>query len=142
MDRLIRSADASLPAVLVVDDEEVVRTLAAEILTQSGLKVFEAADAVQAIARLDEQPEIRAMIADVFMPGPLDGLDLGYVVSRRHPRVGLIITSSRLIEPLNSILPDAQYLVKPFSPAALCSAVRRAIASGASPLPGARETRS
>lgn len=58
-------------SVLVVDDEPMARTLLRLMLVRSGFEVLEAADGLEAIAKLKEQlPDI--MILDVMMPG-IDG---------------------------------------------------------------------
>jgi len=66
-------------SVLVVDDEESVRTSVAAILRSSGYEVIEAADGEDALAMLDRH-DVKVVILDVRMPrldgiGVLDALD-------------------------------------------------------------------
>lgn len=53
--------------ILVVDDEEVVRSTIRAVLTQAGHDVVEAADGATALARYREEPA-DLVLADLFMP--------------------------------------------------------------------------
>lgn len=57
--------------ILVVDDEAAVRVLFTRVLRDAGFTVIEAADGIEAIERLDEQP-VALMLLDSTMPR-LDG---------------------------------------------------------------------
>jgi CheY-like chemotaxis protein len=61
--------------VLVVDDEPLIRMNAAAMLEDAGFGVLEAADADDALAVLDNHPEIGVLFTDINMPGSMDGLD-------------------------------------------------------------------
>ena len=57
-------------SVLVVDDEEVIRKLAQDILMSFGYSVFLAADGREALELLEEKVnEIDLVVLDVLMPG-------------------------------------------------------------------------
>jgi len=58
----------SLGRILVVDDEEMLRSLLHRILTRAGYEVQLAVDGVEAIACLDEMPAFRAVVLDMMMP--------------------------------------------------------------------------
>jgi EAL domain-containing protein (putative c-di-GMP-specific phosphodiesterase class I)/DNA-binding response OmpR family regulator len=60
--------------VLVVDDEESVRQLLRDSLELDGYLVSEAADAMQAMARISEDPP-QCVVLDVMMPG-MSGIEL------------------------------------------------------------------
>jgi len=61
--------------VLIVDDSKSIRNEVAEILERAGYGVIEAADGVEALARLNEQAAISLVVLDVNMPG-MNGLDV------------------------------------------------------------------
>jgi two-component system, response regulator PdtaR len=68
-------------AVLIVDDEPLVRELLAEMLSVMSLVIFEAADSREALEILKKRAyQVAILITDVRMPGELDGLDLANVV--------------------------------------------------------------
>ena len=62
---------------LIVEDDPIVRELAAALLEETDLRVVECEDAEQALAALCKHGEDIALIfADVRLPGLLDGVDL------------------------------------------------------------------
>lgn len=112
------------PAVLVVEDETFVRMIAADALEESGLRVIEAPDAVEALDIL-AQHQVAVLFTDINMPGAIDGLELAAIVTVRYPQVKVIITSGRQwLEP--EALPDhSVFLPKPYRPAELAALVER-----------------
>jgi PleD family two-component response regulator len=55
--------------VLVVDDEAMVRILAVDLFEELGCEVLEAANSVEALATLEERPDVSLMFTDCRMPG-------------------------------------------------------------------------
>ncbi len=68
--------------VLVVDDEPGIRQTLRMILTYENYEVFEAADAEQALALLEEKPAIDVLLLDVKLPGR-SGLEVLAEVRKR-----------------------------------------------------------
>ena len=62
--------------ILVVEDQEGVRTVATGFLTDFGYEVIEAADGIAALDILSQHDDIDLMFTDVVMPGGLNGFDL------------------------------------------------------------------
>jgi CheY-like chemotaxis protein len=87
--------DAPLaPPVLVVEDDPDVRQMAADIFREADAECAEAATAEEALACLREHaPDVRLILADMVLPGPLDGLDLARVVSLRWPWIKVVVTT-------------------------------------------------
>ena len=75
-------AQSSTRAVLVVEDEPLLRLDIVENFMAAGFRAFEAASALEAIEILQSHPEIRAVFTDVEMPGTMDGIELAHVVRR------------------------------------------------------------
>ncbi len=73
-------------AVLLVDDDEDVRTFLAMILEESGLRVLSAADGHAAAELLRTEPEIGLALLDVKMPG-LDGPGTLALLRKIEPRL-------------------------------------------------------
>ncbi len=90
------TSSRTVRTVLVVDDSPVVRDLLAEALRAHGVRVLEAGDGEEALARLDASPEITLIVSDVDMP-KLDGIGLVQRVrSRGGPqRIPIVIVSMR-----------------------------------------------
>jgi CheY-like chemotaxis protein len=84
---------SSIPTVLVVEDEEMVRMPIAEYLRDCGYKVLEAGDAAQAIAAVDEAGPVNLVFSDVRMPGRMDGIGLAQWFQANHPNVPVLLTS-------------------------------------------------
>ncbi len=80
-------------AVLVVEDETLIRMTAADAIRDTGLEVFEAANAQQAIAILEERNDIGLLFTDIDMPGHMNGMELSFVVSNRWPPIESVRSS-------------------------------------------------
>ena len=74
-------------AVLIVEDEPLIRMGAVCQIEDAGFEVYEAASADAAIALLELHKEIRLIFTDVDMPGSMDGLKLAHYVRGRWPPV-------------------------------------------------------
>jgi len=71
-----RVAAASLrPAVLLADDDPIVRKVLAAALEEAGYAVMPAGDGAEALALLQRSPRVDILVSDLTMPG-LDGLAL------------------------------------------------------------------
>ena len=64
------------PAILIVEDEGLIRLSAAKMIADAGFEVIEAADADEAIRILESRTDIRVVFTDIQMPGSMDGLKL------------------------------------------------------------------
>lgn len=69
--------------ILIVEDEPLIRMDLADMLEELGYSVLEAANADEAIAILESEPAVTAVVTDVDMPGTMDGLALTFVVRNR-----------------------------------------------------------
>ncbi len=74
-------------AVLIVEDEALIRMDMAAFLDDGGFVVYEAANADEAIAILHLHSDIRVMFTDIDMPGSMDALRLAAAVRDRWPPV-------------------------------------------------------
>ena len=106
-------------AVLVVDDEVLVRMVIADMLTDEGYRVVEARDAQEALTLLQARTDVQAIITDVHMPGEIDGLTLAHLVHRRWPEIGVVITSGKLRPQPGDLPRGARFLAKPYMYSAL-----------------------
>ena len=104
------------PLILVVEDEALIRSCAADILEQHGDEVVEAATAADALEMLEARPEVRVLFTDINMPGKLDGMDLARLVHEHWPNIRLVITSGGR-EPTKAEIPDdGRFIAKPYRP--------------------------
>lgn len=80
-------------AVLVVEDEFLIRWEAAEFLRERGYTVIEATNVSDAISIFDLGTHVDIVFSDVHMPGELTGHSLAEWLERNHPHVPLLLTS-------------------------------------------------
>lgn len=105
---------AQLPAVLVVEDEVLVRYELVTTLEESGYQAHEASSAAEAISILEKHPEIRVVFTDIQMPGDMDGLALARFVRERWPPTIIVVSSGR-VQPAPGEMPDdVSFLAKPY----------------------------
>jgi len=101
-------------AVLVVEDEALVRMDLVANLEDSGYRTFEASSAAEAIDVLERHPVIRVVFTDIQMPGTMDGLALARYVRERWPPTIIVISSGK-IQPKENEMPDGvSFLAKPY----------------------------
>lgn len=80
-------------AVLVVEDESMIRMMLVDELEEAGLTVIEADGADAAIAKLETDLSIALVVTDIRMPGSMDGLGLARWMHTNTPDCPIIITS-------------------------------------------------
>jgi len=106
------------PTVLLVEDEDLIRHLAEQILVDAGYRVLTAANASEAteIAAAATAP-IDLLLTDVVMPG-VSGADLAHRLLRQHPEMRILYMSGysdSLIFRYGVLQERAAFLRKPFS---------------------------
>jgi CheY-like chemotaxis protein len=102
------------PLILVVDDEPLVRFVAADALEDGGFAVTEAANAENALKVLEARCDVQLLFTDIQMPGAMDGLELVRLVHGRWPKVRIIITSGRLQPNAADLAANDCFLSKPY----------------------------
>jgi CheY-like chemotaxis protein len=117
-------ATTNAAAVLVVEDEPLVRAYVADLLGQSGFEVLEAATGEEALALISDGGSLCAVISDVAMPGPVDGFELARRVRHDKPRMGVILVSG-VMAPTGVYLPlGVRFMSKPVKASTLLRLVR------------------
>jgi CheY-like chemotaxis protein len=112
------------PAILIVEDDFLLRLDAADKIGSAGFEVIEAANADEAIAILQLRPDIHVVFTDVQMPGSMDGLKLVRFVRNRWPPIKIVATSGRVMVG-NDELPDGSvFLPKPYRGAEVVATLR------------------
>ena len=116
-------------AVLVVDDDEVMRDLLKRVLERSGYAVVTARDGRDGVERFRDQ-EVDLAITDMVMP-VMDGLDMIRALVAEQPNIRIIAVSG--VDDWDNYLKTARslgakaVLRKPVSNADLVSTVRRVL---------------
>lgn len=116
--------------ILLVEDEEVVRSLVKEILVGNGYNVLEAASGSAAIALCEKHCEdIQLLLTDVVMP-KMGGAELREHVVKHCPRVKVLFMSGYTDDAIASHgLSDSEipFIEKPFTPDGLLQKVREVL---------------
>jgi two-component system, response regulator PdtaR len=115
------------PVVLVVEDEYLIRSNAAEMIAESGYDVVEAGNADEAIAILEARPDIHVIFTDIQMPGSMDGLKLAHFVRGRWPPIKIIATSGHHKLQYGDLPEGGLFLPKPYSFDRMASVLRELI---------------
>jgi len=112
--------------ILLVEDEQEVRSVARRVLTEAGYTVLEAANASEAIEVFDRsRSSIAMLVSDVVMPG-LNGHELSQMLRLRAPRLRTLFVSGYSFDARgdSSAFDDASFLPKPYDPMELARRVR------------------
>ncbi|HEY4204138.1 MAG TPA: PAS domain-containing protein [Xanthobacteraceae bacterium] len=118
--------------ILLVEDEEGLRSLNARGLRSRGYTVIEAANGVEALEELEANDGgVDLVVSDVVMP-EMDGPTLLKSMRSRNPDIKVIFVSGYAEDAFAKSLPENQqfaFLPKPFSLSQLVAAVKETIAA-------------
>ena len=103
-------------SVLVVEDEEVIRMIAAVALADAGFEVTEATHGEHALQTLRAQARnIHAVFTDVNMPASkINGVSLVHEASVCWPWISLIVTSGEAVPAVQALPTRCRFLAKPY----------------------------
>ena len=114
--------------LLLVEDDDRLRDYARSVLSGFGYTVYEAADGIEAMIIAEARAgEIDLIISDVIMPN-VGGADLATRLRERLPNVRILFVSGyteNSISHEGTLLPDFEFLAKPFTPGQLGLKVRQ-----------------
>lgn len=105
------------PRVLVVDDEQSVRTFADRVLREAGYEVVVASDGREALRIVEHEPPFDLFIIDLVMPA-MQGEDLARTLRLRDPDVKVLYFtgfSDRLFEEKRVLGGNEAFIEKPAS---------------------------
>jgi DNA-binding NtrC family response regulator len=117
-------------AILLVDDDEAIRSYVRPILQQQGFHVIEASDGADALKVASAYADsVDLLLTDVIMP-KVNGLVLAQRLLQERPGIGVLYMSGYVEKSiLLATHPESILIQKPFTPDALIAAVRQILAS-------------
>ncbi len=122
----------SRPTILVVEDNDSVRDVAAAMIEEMGFEVLTAINGPEGLKAIEERRDINLVLSDVIMAGGMNGPELAAKAMKIRPKLKVLFMSGyapgsvRLMQDL----PDSIELVnKPFTRNDLTEKVRRALAA-------------
>src|SRR6202166_225076 len=120
-----------LPAVLVVEDEMLLRMRAVDMVEDAGFTPVEAINADDALAILESRSDIELLFTDIQMPGSMDGLKLAYAVHKRWPLIKIILVSGQLKLTDDDKPADSRFFGKPLDVKQMIAELQDMIGNGA-----------
>jgi signal transduction histidine kinase/ActR/RegA family two-component response regulator len=117
---------ARAPTVLIVEDEALVRMVAAETIRDEGFNVIDVGHGSDALDILKAGTEIDLLITDIKLPG-VNGYQLAEVGIVHRPRMKLILVTGFAQDPVPEKLADAgaKIFYKPYDLDALASCAKQ-----------------
>ncbi|WP_138936202.1 response regulator [Roseovarius arcticus] len=103
-----------LPAVLVVEDETLIRMDVVDIIEDAGFTAYEAGSADAAIELMERHDNIKILFTDIEMPGSMDGLKLAAYVRDRWPPVAILIVSGAVGMRESALPQGSSFVSKPY----------------------------
>jgi PAS domain S-box-containing protein len=116
--------------IVVVEDDDTVRSLCRHVLERSGYTVLDAGGAEQALQLCrDQRMPVHLLLTDLVMP-EMNGRELARAFTREHPEAGVLFMSGYADERVmrwGDLEPGVDWLQKPFTAAELTRRVREAL---------------
>ena len=119
--------DRSPRVVLIVEHDELLKLVTANIMEDAGFAALQAGDADEALAILETRSDIALMLTSVMMPGNMDGLGLVRTVHKRWPAIKTIIASSQVRLIGSDLTAGSRFFLKPYHAPTMISEIRSLI---------------
>lgn len=107
--------------VLILEDEENIRSFVVINLQRAGYETVEAGTGQEALDKLKENPDIDVAVLDIMLPD-IDGFEVCRRIRATNKRMGIIMLTARTqeMDKVTGLMTGADdYVTKPFSPAEL-----------------------
>jgi two-component system, chemotaxis family, chemotaxis protein CheY len=116
-----------MPNILIVDDSLLVRRQVSAALKAIGYLMLEAVDGIDALAKLDANPDTRLIVCDVNMPR-MNGIELLERLLARGSAIPIVMLTTEgqpeLIQRAKA-LGAKGWIVKPFKPEFLIATAKK-----------------
>ena len=113
--------------VLIVEHDELLKSLTADIMADAGFAALQAGDAGEALTTLESRSDIALMLTSVMMPGNMDGLGLVRTVHKRWPAIKTIIASSQVRLIGSDLTAGSRFFLKPYNALIMISEIQALI---------------
>ena len=117
--------------VLVVDDDDLVRTFAVDTLEDAGFEVIEAATAEEALDRCEERTA-DVLFTDIMLSGNLDGWDIAEQCREAHPDLPVIYTTGYSLRQHRPV-PGSRLVRKPYRTEELIGVIQELVGQSGGP---------
>ncbi|NWC91475.1 MULTISPECIES: response regulator [unclassified Pseudomonas] len=118
------------PSILVLEDDEIIRSLMVDVLEDFGAVVTSFPSADEGMIFLERASDpVDLIVSDIQMPGLLNGYDLSKVVAHRWPSLPVLLTSGNTAM-ASQLGGTVRFLPKPWSTEGLIDCVQSALVQG------------
>jgi CheY-like chemotaxis protein len=104
---------AQRPALLVVEDDDVLREVVGFVLSGEGYEIVLAASGEEALALIATVESFDGLYTDINLPGLVDGLEVGEAFHRMWPTKPIVYASAHF-SAHKRMAPTGVFLHKPF----------------------------
>lgn len=127
-----------LQTVLVVEDDEAVQGLVADVVNDGGFEPATARTGEEAITLLKgHQTHYCALVTDINLLGRLNGWEVARAAREIDPNFPVVhMTGAAADEWAVQGVPNSILLRKPFAPAQIVTAISQLLNVGSTPVPG------
>ena len=111
--------------VLILEDEENIRSFVVINLKRAGYDAIEAGTGQEALEKLRDNPDIGVAILDIMLPD-IDGFEVCRRIRATNKQIGIIMLTARTqeMDKVTGLMTGADdYVTKPFSPAELTARI-------------------
>ena len=111
--------------VLILEDEENIRSFVVINLKRAGYDVIEAGTGEDALEKLSRYPDVGVAILDIMLPD-IDGFEFCRRIRANNKKMGIIMLTARTqeMDKITGLMTGADdYVTKPFSPAELTARI-------------------
>ena len=112
--------------VLVLEDEANIRSFVVINLKRAGYDAIEAGTGEEALALIQQNPDVKVALLDIMLPGEMDGFEVCRRIRAGNAQMGIIMLTARTqeMDKVSGLMTGADdYVTKPFSPAELTARV-------------------
>ena len=111
--------------VLILEDEENIRSFVVINLQRAGYEAIEAGTGQEALEKLKANPDVGVAILDIMLPD-IDGFEVCRRIRATSKQIGIIMLTARTqeMDKITGLMTGADdYVTKPFSPAELTARI-------------------
>lgn len=120
MAQALKTADK---AILIVEDEAIIRFDLIDFFEDAGFTVYGADSADAAIALMEVHADIAVVVTDIQMPGSMDGMRLAHYIRDRYPPTLLVVASGAITPGPDDLPLGAIFMPKPINPRSVLKAI-------------------
>ncbi len=115
------------PAILIVEDEVLIRFAIADYLRECGFKVLEAGNFAEAVEIIEANVEIGLVFSDVQIPGEMDGFALAQWIRCNRPSLPVTLTSgdAKKSAKAKELCENEFFFAKPYDAAMVVAHIRQ-----------------